>query len=73
MDDFIYFSDDPNVERLFEQLLSSLVTVNFMGSVEWFLGTHFQWHKQKMKYPSISAKQALQRILLRTTMLTFVA
>jgi hypothetical protein len=29
--------------------------------------------KQKMRYPSISAKQALQRILSRTTMLTFVA
>ncbi len=47
MDDFIYFSDDPNVECLFEGLLSSLVTVDFMGSVEWFLGTHFQWHKTK--------------------------
>jgi hypothetical protein len=47
MDDFIYFSDDPNVERLFERLLSSLVTVDFMGFVEWFLGTHFQWHKTK--------------------------
>jgi hypothetical protein len=45
VDDFIYFSEDPNVERLFEQLLSSLVTVNFMGTVEWFLGAHFQWSK----------------------------
>jgi len=27
----------------FEQLLSSLVTVDFMGTVSWFLGTHFQW------------------------------
>jgi len=25
------------------QLLSSLVTVNFLGTVDWFLGTHFQW------------------------------
>ncbi len=47
MDEFIYFSDDPNVERLLERLLSSLVTVDFMGSVEWFLGSHFQWHKTK--------------------------
>jgi hypothetical protein len=45
VDDFVYFSDDPYVERLFERLLSSLVTVDFMGTVEWFLGTHFQWHK----------------------------
>jgi hypothetical protein len=30
VDNFIYFSDDPNVECLFEQLLSSLVTVDFI-------------------------------------------
>ncbi len=45
VDNFVYFFDDPYVERLFERLLSSLVTVDFMGTVEWFLGTHFQWHK----------------------------
>jgi hypothetical protein len=45
VDDFIYFSEDPKVEWLFESLLSSLITVNFMGTVEWFLGTHFQWNK----------------------------
>ncbi len=45
VDNCVYFSDDPYVERLFERLLSSLVTVDFMGTVEWFLGTHFQWHQ----------------------------
>jgi hypothetical protein len=43
VDDSVYFSEDPKVERLFEQLLSSLVTVDFLGTVDWFLGTHFQW------------------------------
>ena len=43
VDDFVYFSEDPEVERRFKQLLSSLVTVDFMGTVDWFLGTHFQW------------------------------
>ena len=43
VDDFVYFFVDPEVERRFEQLLSSLITVNFMGTVDWFLGTHFQW------------------------------
>ena len=43
VDDFVYFSEDPEVERKFEQLLSSLITVDFMGTVDWFLGTHFQW------------------------------
>jgi len=41
VDDFVYFSEDPEVERRFEQLLSSLITVDFMGTVDWFLGTHF--------------------------------
>jgi hypothetical protein len=58
IDDFIYFSEDPSVERIFGQLLSSLITVDFMGTVEWFLGTHFQWNKKKkMRYPFTLAKQ----------------
>jgi hypothetical protein len=32
MDDFIYFSKDPKVERLFESPLSLLIMVNFMGT-----------------------------------------
>ncbi len=43
-DDFIYFLEDPKVEQFFESLLSSLNTVNFIGTVEWFLETHFQWN-----------------------------
>jgi hypothetical protein len=43
IDDFIYFSKDPEVERKFEAILSTLITVKFMGTVEWLLGTHFQW------------------------------
>ncbi len=42
IDDFIYFSADPAVEAKFQQLLKKYITVNFMGTVEWFLGTHFQ-------------------------------
>ncbi len=43
VDDFVYFSEDPQVKRRFKQLLADLVTVDFMGTVDWFLGTHFQW------------------------------
>jgi hypothetical protein len=43
IDDFVYFSVDPAVEEKFQHILKELVTVNFMGRVEWFLGTHFQW------------------------------
>ena len=41
MDDFVYFSEDPAVEALFEHLLRERNKVEFMGLVEWFLGVHF--------------------------------
>ena len=39
--DFVYFLEDPKVESRFKQLLSSLITVDFMGNVDWLLGTPF--------------------------------
>jgi hypothetical protein len=43
VDNFIYFSEDPEVKHQFKQLLADLITVEFMGTIDWFLGTHFQW------------------------------
>jgi hypothetical protein len=43
VDDFVYFSSDPAVEEKFQRILKQMITVHFMGMVEWFLGTHFQW------------------------------
>jgi len=43
VDDFVYFSEDPDVERLFCRLLSERCKVDFMGIVEWFLSFHFSW------------------------------
>jgi hypothetical protein len=43
VNDFVYFSEDPEVERHFQRILSNYVTVDFMGTADWFLGTHFQW------------------------------
>jgi hypothetical protein len=43
VDNFVYFSEDPAVEALFERLLQEGVKVDFMGLVEWFLGIHFSW------------------------------
>ncbi|MGH7974214.1 MAG: hypothetical protein ACREBR_01715, partial [bacterium] len=45
VDDFIYFSASRIVERQFELVLSSKVKVDFMGDVEFFLGTQFQWSR----------------------------
>ncbi len=43
VDDFVYFSKDPEVESLFKCLLQAQVKVDFMQLVEWFLGIHFSW------------------------------
>jgi hypothetical protein len=41
VDNFVYFSEDPEVKCNFKHLLSSLVvTVEFLSIMEWFLGTH---------------------------------
>jgi hypothetical protein len=43
VNDFVYFSENPDVEVLFEHLLQERVKVDYMGLVEWFLGIHFSW------------------------------
>lgn len=43
VDDFIYFSEDDETECLFEKLLKSKITVDFMGQTSHFLGMKYQW------------------------------
>ncbi len=42
IDGFVYFLEDPAVEAKFECLLKEYTTVDFMGTVKWFVGMHFQ-------------------------------
>ena len=44
VDDFIYFSENPTVEKLIEEKLQQQTTVDFMGKVTHFLGIKFQWN-----------------------------
>jgi hypothetical protein len=39
---FIPFFEDPAFKHQFKQLLADLIMVEFMGTVDWFLGIHFQ-------------------------------
>jgi hypothetical protein len=43
VDDIIYFSSNNKVERKFEELLSTIGNVDFMGQVTHFLGIEFTW------------------------------
>ena len=45
LDDFIYFSSSNKVEEKFQRILSFLIKVDFMRTVEWFLGTDFSWRQ----------------------------
>jgi hypothetical protein len=45
VDDIIYFSCSDSVEMKFEELLSTLGSVDFMGQVGLFLGTEFSWQE----------------------------
>jgi hypothetical protein len=43
VDNFVYFSANSEVEAKFQHLLKQHIMVDFMGTVEWFQGTHLQW------------------------------
>jgi hypothetical protein len=47
VDNFVYFSEDPAIETLFERLLTEWVKVDFIGLMEWFWGIHFSWRITK--------------------------
>ena len=57
VDDFIYFSEDPEIKRRFERLLSAKLKVKFMGTVNWFLGTHFEWSSHQDDSLSVHLSQ----------------
>jgi hypothetical protein len=42
-DDIIYFSPSPTVEKKFEEQLSTIGEVDFMGQASHFLGIEFSW------------------------------
>ena len=43
VDNFIFYSTDPVEEELFRTELAKHITVDFMGDVDYFLGTTFHW------------------------------
>ena len=47
VDDFVFYSSDPAQEVLFKKLLQEHIQVDFMGDVDYFLGTAFTWLQHK--------------------------
>jgi hypothetical protein len=57
VDDIIYFSPSNAVERKFEEQLSSLGSIEFMGQVTHFLGIEFTWHHHQDGNISVNLTQ----------------
>jgi hypothetical protein len=53
VDDFVYFSMDSAAEKLFEAELKKHVVVDFMGEVDYFLGTAFTWKRHDNGHLSV--------------------
>jgi len=45
VDDFIFFSEDKQVEKEFQNKLLAMTNVEFMGQVSHFLGLKFRWRQ----------------------------
>ena len=58
VDDFVYYSTSDAEESLFQSVLSSKLTVDFMGDVDYFLGTAFTWTKHTDDHLSVHLSQS---------------
>ena len=65
VDDFVYFSTDPTVEKAFETKLSQLTSVDFMGEVSHFLGIRFQWRKTQNRVKAHLSQEAFADSLVQ--------
>ena len=45
VDDFVFFSTSPEEEELFRKELAANIKVDFMGDVDYFLGSAFTWKR----------------------------
>ncbi|KAL7523095.1 hypothetical protein ACHAWF_000367, partial [Thalassiosira exigua] len=58
VDDFVFFSIDPTEEKLFQHELAKRCKVDFMGDVDFFLGTAFTWRKHDDGHLSVHMCQS---------------
>jgi hypothetical protein len=58
VDDFVFYSEYPTAEKSFQQQLAKKVVVEFMGDVDYFLGTAFTWEHLPGCHLSIHLSQS---------------
>ena len=73
VDDFIFFSEDKQVEKEFQQRLSSMTNVDFMGQVTHFLGLKFQWKQSANRLSAHISQEAFADTLIEQAGLTHLS
>jgi hypothetical protein len=58
VDDFVFYSTNDAEEDLFRQVLQSQITVDFMGDVDYFLGSAFLWQRHSNGHVSVHLSQS---------------
>ena len=58
VDDFVFYSADPAEEDRFRAALADRITVEFMGDVDYFLGTAFTWRRHASGHLSVHLCQS---------------
>jgi len=58
VDDFVFYSTSQAEEDLFQKLFQAKLTVDFMGDVEYFLGTAFTWIRHDNDHLSVHLSQS---------------
>lgn len=58
VDDFVFYSTNDAEEELFRQVLQSQITVDFMGDVDYFLGSAFLWQRHSNGHVSVHLSQS---------------
>ena len=66
VDDFIYFSTDPDVEKAFQEKLLSKTETDFMGKVSHFLGIRFQWRQTQDRLSVHLSQEAFADTLIKS-------
>jgi len=73
VDDFVYFSEDSQVEREFEKLLGKETTVDFMGQVSHFLGVRYQWRQDENRTQAHMSQESFADQLIKQAGLDNIA
>ena len=58
VNDFVFYSYDPTQEELFKTLLQEKIQADFMGNVDYFLGTVFNWPQHTDGNISVHLRQS---------------